>query len=67
MLGKSKKRHFGLSIYVKEEDKFAEFGSVSKRSTAIAPIVKTAPGKDFDKFRREIGALLIKIKEKNFD
>ena len=67
MLFKSKKRHFGLSIYVKGEDMFAEFGTVSKKSKVISSIVRTAPGKDFDKFRREIGALLIKIREKNFD
>ena len=67
MLFNSKKKHFGLSIYVKGEDMFAEFGTVSKKSKVISSIVRTAPGKDFDKFRREIGALLIKIREKNFD
>ena len=67
MLFNSKKKHFGLSIYVKGEDMFAEFGTVSKKSKVISSVVRTAPGKDFDKFRREIGALLIKIREKNFD
>jgi len=62
------KRKFGISVYVKEQQQFANFSTApdKKGSLPIGSYIESTPGSEFEKMRREIGALIIDIKSNKF-